>query len=632
MRRWKARLAVLVAVALVSNGPADAQVSGAASGAGGVGASASPLVTIAELRAHAVHLAADALAGRRAGTPGAERAARYVVAAFESAGLEPPADHPTYLQTFEFPVGVALGPDSRLMLQDGSRLATVFEPGRDFIPLAGSLSDRVIQPVFFAGYGISAPALGYDDYAGLDVRGRIVLVLRHGPEGENPGGRFDRYLSERHKAATARALGAKAILFVNGPASEGIDRLLSFAVDEEPGSMGIVALSITQAVAQRIAALGGGDLAERQRAIDKSGKPHSRLIENAVLNLRADLQARTRTTHNVIGVVRGRDPALADEAVIIGAHYDGLGLGGPGSLDPVPGEIHNGADDNASGVAALIELAQFFAYPTNRPDRTLVFVAFGAEEEGMLGSALFVAQPTLPVSDISAMLNLDMIGRLEEALVIYGVGSSESWPERIAAANADVGLSLELMPEGYGPSDHAAFYQRQVPVLALFTGVHEDYHRATDDVERLNVEGIERITALARRIVAGLANGVDRPGFDPSEYDPREIAIARPERDAGEVRLGAVPRPRAAGDGVTVERVVEGSPAAAAGVRQGDRIVGLGAHAVVTIYDYVRALGELVPDRPIRLAVVRGGSQVVLSITPVAAPAPVAVPSSESAP
>ncbi|HUP00890.1 MAG TPA: M20/M25/M40 family metallo-hydrolase [Gemmatimonadota bacterium] len=612
----------LVVASLATAPPASAQVSGAAGGAGAVGKAASPLVTAAELEAHVDYLSSDALAGRRAGTPGAERAALYVVRAFEAAGLYAPAKHPTYLQTFEFPVGVELGPDSRLVLQHGSRLVTIFQPGRDFIPLSGSAADLLVQSVVFAGYGISAPALGYDDYAGLDVKGRIVLVLRHGPEGDSPGGRFGRYLSERHKAATARAHGARAILFVNGPATERIDRLLPFGVDEEPGSMGIVAISITQAVALRIARVGGGDLADWQRAIDRDLEPQSRLIENAVLNLRADLEPQTRTTHNVIGIVAGRDPALAGEAVVIGAHYDGLGLGGPGSLDPVPGEIHNGADDNASGVAALIELAQFFAYPTNRPDRTLVFVAFGAEEEGMLGSALFVAQPTVPVPEIAAMINLDMIGRLEDELVIYGVGSSPAWPELIAAANREVGLPIELMPEGYGPSDHAAFYLRQVPVLAFFTGVHEDYHRASDDAEHLNIGGIERITALVRHVVARLANGVERPVFDPRQYEPRDVAPDPVEDLASGVRLGAVPRPGAPRMGVRIERVVEGSPAAAAGVRPGDRVVRLGGRSTDSIYDYVRALAELAPGRPARLIVERDGRPVSLSVIPEAAPVP----------
>ncbi|MFN2384336.1 MAG: M28 family peptidase [Gemmatimonadota bacterium] len=603
---------------LVAAAPAGAQLAGAAGGTGRATGAGSPMLTAQELESHVGFLAADALAGRRAGTPGAERAARYIVRAFQESGLAAPARFPSYLQTFAFPVGVELGPDNRLVLQYGSRLGTIFEAGRDFLPLAGSLADRIEQPVVFVGYGISAPPIGYDDYAGLDVRGKVVLALRFSPEGDSPGGRFGRYLSERYKAATAQAKGARAILFVNGPATEEIDRLIPFALDAAPADLGIVALSVTQAVARRIAATAGGDLSVWQAAINRTGRPQSRAIRGAVLNLRADLRPRLRTTHNVIGMLPGRDPRLAAEALVIGAHYDGLGLGGPGSLDPVPGEIHNGADDNASGVAGLLELAQFFAYPTNRPDRTLIFVAFGAEEEGMLGSARFVADPAVPLASLVAMLNLDMIGRLDDEVIVYGVGSSTAWPEQLAVANAELKLPLRTMEEGYGPSDHAAFYLRQVPVLAFFTGVHADYHRATDDAERLNLDGALQVTGLVRRVASQVANAVPRPAFDPRETAPRELAETPPPVATVPVRLGAVPAPTGADarGGIVIERVVEGSPAAAAGLLPGDRVMFIAGQTIDTVYAYVEALATLVPGRPVTLGVRRGEAPIELVVSP----------------
>ena len=608
--------ALAIVIGIVTPAAAQAQVAGAATGAGAIGAAGSPLLTAVELEQHVSHLASDALAGRRAGTAGAERAARYVVAAFQAAGLEPPSSYPTYLQMFEFPVGVELGSDNRLVLQHGDLRAMVFEPGIDFLPLAGSVADRVVQPVVFAGYGISAPDLGYDDYAGLNVSGKIVLVLRLSPEGDDPGGRFGRFLSERYKALTALERGARAILFVSGPATEEIDRLLPFRVDEKPQGMGIVAMTVAQAVGRRIVGMGGGDLGEWQRAIDESQRPHSRLVPNAVLNLRADLKPRTRRTHNVIGVVPGRDPELAHEVVVIGAHYDGLGIGGAGSLDPVPGEIHNGADDNASGVAALLELAQFFAYPTNRPPRSLVFVAFGAEEEGMLGSAQYVARPAVPLENSVAMINFDMIGRLEDELIVYGVGSSAEWRELIERANANVGLNLKLMSEGYGPSDHAAFYLRQIPVLALFTGVHDDYHRASDDIEQLNMDGIRWISALGLQLIRGLAEGSARPVFDPREFEPQQIT---PRVDIPvAVRLGAVPAPAGPAEPVIVDHVLEGSAAELAGVQPGDRIVRLGQRSVASVYDYVVALRELSSTGEHSMIVERDGERVRIIVDPLA--------------
>lgn len=615
--------AILIVAAGLSMGLAGSSRAQVASvtGSGSPGAGeASPVITRGELEGHVAHLADDALAGRRAGTPGAERAARYVVRAFQAAGLEAPSNHPAYLQTFDFPIGVELGPENRLILQQGDRRVMVFEPGRDFLPLAGSIADRIVQPVVFVGYGISAPEMDYDDYAGVDVRGRVVMVLRYGPEGEDPAGHFGRFLSERYKAATAAAHGASAILFVNGPATDEIDRLIPFQMDAEPGNLGMVALSISQTVGQRIAHTGGGDLARWQGEIDETGKPRSRVLSGTVVNLRSDLKPITRTTHNVIGLVPGYDPRRAREAVVVGAHYDGLGLGGAGSLEPVPGEVHNGADDNASGVAGLIELAQYFASGPNRPARTIVFIAFGAEEEGMLGSGHFVSHPVVPLTSVVAMVNLDMIGRLEDELIVYGVGSSEAWPDLIERANRDIDLPVRLMAEGYGPSDHAAFYLRQVPVLALFTGVHEDYHRATDDVDLLDYEGLTRVTSFVRRLVGQLAGPGSRPKFRPGTYDMagegREVPSATVTSEPVSLgrRLGAIPVPSGPEEPVIVERVEKGSPADRAGVRPGDRILSVDGTAIGSIYDYVRVLNQATPRSGSRLALERDGRTLELRI------------------
>ncbi|MGH7566273.1 MAG: M20/M25/M40 family metallo-hydrolase, partial [Gemmatimonadota bacterium] len=544
-------------------------------------------------------------------------AALYIVRALSESGLQPATGYPTYLQTFEFPVGVELGPENRLIVQHGSRLGTAFQPGRDFLPLAGSLADRIVQSVVFAGYGITAPSIGWDDYAGIDVEGKIVLVLRLSPEGDKPSSRFGRYISDRYKAANARAHGARAILLVNGPATEEIDKLVPFSVDEEPGSLGIVALSVTQTVGRRIVATAGEDLSMWQHLINRANQPRSRPIENAVVNLRADLRPRLRTTHNVIGIVPGRDPRLAHEVVVVGAHYDGLGLGGPGSLEPVPGEVHNGADDNASGVSALLELAQYFAYPTNRPERTIAFVAFGAEEEGMLGSAWLVSNPPWPLPDVVAMVNMDMIGRLGEELTVYGVGSSAGWHDVLERANREVGAPIVEMEEGYGPSDHVAFYLRQVPVLAFFTGVHEDYHRASDDVERLNLEGLYSVTRVVRQVVDELSGLPARLAFDPRQFEPRDIdEPVEDEPVRSPLKIGVVPGPADGLPGVPVEALIEGSAGVRAGVRAGDRVVEVGGRRIETVYDYVRALREVTSDATWRMVVERDGREVTLSFEP----------------
>jgi membrane-associated protease RseP (regulator of RpoE activity) len=304
----------------------------------------------------------------------------------------------------------------------------------------------------------------------------------------------------------------------------------------------------------------------------------------------------------------------------VGAHYDGLGLGGAGSLEPVPGEIHNGADDNASGVAALIELAQHFSFRANRPARTIVFVAFGAEEEGMLGSAHFVTHPVVPLSSVTAMINMDMVGRLRDELILYGVGSSEAWPDLVERANEDVQLPLRLMAEGYGPSDHAPFYLRQIPVVAMFTGVHQDYHRASDDADLLDYAGLAQVTTFVRQLVGRLAGTEERLTFRPSAY---EVAEERPETPVAEApgrpvsvgrRLGAVPVPAGPGEPVVVERIEAGSAADRAGVEPGDRILSLDGIPVESIYDYVRVLQRDVPVGAARLVVERDGRPLELEI------------------
>ncbi|MDX1624636.1 MAG: M20/M25/M40 family metallo-hydrolase [Gemmatimonadota bacterium] len=565
-----------------------------------------------ELAAHVRWLAADVLAGRRAGTPGAVQAARYVADRFRETGLEPAPDHPSYLQAFEFPVGVELGPENWMVLRrddpdEGEASAMLFTAGPDFLPLAGSARERVVEPVVFVGYGISAPTIGYDDYADVDVDGRIVLALRFSPEGDDPGGRFGRWMSERHKAATAAAKGARAILFVRGPATERIDRPIRFDPAERPGALGIAAASVTQRVARLIVSAGGEDLDGLQRAIDLTGRPHSRLLEDVEVGLEVDIRSRTETTHNVIGMVRGTDPARSHEVVVIGAHYDGLGRGGPGSLDPVPGEIHNGADDNASGVAALLELAEYFARPGNRPDRTLLFVSFGAEEDGMYGSARFVADPPVSLDSVVAMVNMDMIGRMRDELIVHGADSSTSWEPMLEEISALTGVPTRVVPDSRGSSDHAAFARRRIPVLSFFTGVHPDYHRSTDDFEGVDLAGLERVTGYVGRVVARLAEEPGRPTFDLRKppMPPRRVAAERERRG---IRLGAVPAPTSSGEGgagIVVEAVIPGSPAEAAGMAPGDRVVEVAGRAIASIYDYVAALEEHPVDRPLQLTVVR---------------------------
>jgi hypothetical protein len=315
----------------------------------------------------------------------------------------------------------------------------------------------------------------------------------------------------------------------------------------------------------------------------------------------------TLSSANVAGLVRGADPALADEAIVIGAHYDHLGWGGMGSLAPDEHAIHNGADDNASGVAGVIELAEWFA--SHPQPRTLVFAAFGAEELGNLGSSAWVADPPWPLESTIAMINLDMIGRLRAKLDVQGTGTSATWPALLDSLAADPGTpELARVPDGFGPSDHASFYGRQIPVLALFTGAHDEYHRPTDDLETIDPQGEVRVLELAARIVEAIADGREIPYAEAPVTERRAMAFR--------VGLGVIPDYGYADGGLLLASVRPDGAAAAAGLQAGDVIVELAGREVADVYAYTEILAGLEAGVAIDAVVHRGDETFTVSVTP----------------
>ena len=310
---------------------------------------------------------------------------------------------------------------------------------------------------------------------------------------------------------------------------------------------------------------------------------------------------------NVAGLVRGTDPALAEEAIVVGAHYDHLGWGGMGSLAPGDSAIHNGADDNASGVAGVIELAGWFA--AHPQPRTIVFAAFGAEELGNLGSSAWVADPPWPLESTVAMINLDMIGRLREKLDVQGTGTSTAWPALLDSLIADPGTpDLARVPDGFGPSDHASFYGRQIPVLALFTGAHDEYHRPTDDLETIDPQGEMRVLEFAARLVEAIADGREIPYAEAPVTERRAMAFR--------VGLGVIPDYGYADGGLLLASVRPDGAAAAAGLQAGDVIVELAGREVVDVYAYTEILASLEAGVPIDAVVRRGEETLTVSVTP----------------
>ena len=557
-------------------------------------------------------LADDAMEGRGTGTKGNDMAALAIAGWMDALNLAAPASG--RMQPFEANIGIRTGTQNEL---EGA------EYGKDWIPLGFSKPAEFSGEVVFAGYGIRAKDLGYDDYAGLDVKGKVVLALRFEPGENDENSPFDgkkptRYSDLRSKAIQAREAGAAALILVAPPQSaDEPDKLPPLKTMGPLSNAGIPVLQVTRAQADRWLAANAITLAQAQAAIDTTYKPASFALNNTRVAGRVDIDPQIAHTRNVIGVLPGRG-TLANEYVVVGAHYDHLGWGGQGSFKPDVHAIHNGADDNASGVAGMLCAARLLqdAKPAAVDQRTVLFVAFSAEEIGLGGSAWFVEHPVLgKVDNIAAMVNLDMVGRMQEhKLNVLGADSSKAWPVRIETANkAAPEVKISAGGDGYGPSDHSSFYAAGVPVLHLFTGAHEQYHSPEDDVALLNVAG----GADVARITAALADGL-RTGPRP---DYVRTSAAAP--DAGDSRgygayFGSVPdysTMEAATGGVKLADVRPNSPAENGGIRKGDVIVSMAGVTINNLYDMTFVLREHKPGETIEVVVMRADQPVTRRVT-----------------
>jgi aminopeptidase YwaD len=550
---------------------------------------------------HVRAMSAPELEGRASGTPGAERAARYIAAEMQRLRLRPGGDDGTWQQGFTVPTGIRLGDVNALSVLAPASGALAL--GRDFVPLTVSAEGRQEAELVFVGYGITAPDLGWDNYAGIQARGRIVLVLEHEPRRTDPAGPFRRpdayHYSERsHKIINARAHGALAVLFV--VAGEALPSLAGYAQ-----SQGILVAAVTPVVADALLAPGGVELDAAVRAIDTGPAPRSFALPGTRVALQVSLVRERGRAANVVGILPGRDARLRGEAVVIGAHYDHLGRGGQGSLAPeATGQVHPGADDNASGVAAMLGVARAFVESGGTP-RTLVFVAFAGEEMGLLGSAHYIRRPAHPLERTVLMLNLDMVGRLRSNTLYVSGADSGAGLRALVQAQAG-GLTLSMRGDPYGPSDHASFYAAGRPVLFLFTGAHADYHRPTDTWDKVDAGGLAEVTAFAVRIVDALAATVTPPAY---------ARVAAPGGASGRAGgygpfFGVVPEfGESEHPGVRVGGVRAGSPADRAGVRQGDVIVAFAGLTVRTLEDFTFALRGRRPGDRVEVTVLREGAE-----------------------
>lgn len=567
-----------------------------------------PEITAAEIKEHITYLASDEMKGRLTGSQEIEKAAEYIESEFKSYGLIPLFDG-KFTQTFSFISDAEAGSNNSLIIKYGSQ-EKVLKLSEDFIPMSFSGNGNVSGSLVFAGYGISAPELQYDDYAGLDVKNKIVIVLRYNPEFDNPHSDFENYSAFRKKASVAKEKGAAGIIFINGfyPKTEE-DDLQTLKYDRAAGIKDFPAVNVKREIIADIFSSSGKDLKALQEKMNKDKAPSSFLLENATVELTADINYIEKNGLNVAGYLKGTDPVLSGEYIIIGAHFDHLGMGAIGSLYKGKDEqIHNGADDNASGTTGLLELAEKFAADSSSLKRNIVFVAFSGEEYGLLGSNYFVEDPPVPLNKMAAMINMDMIGRMDDknTLIVYGTGTSAMWSSLLTEKNK-YDFKLSFTPDGFGPSDHSSFYAKQIPVLFFFTGTHTDYHRPSDDAGKINIDKEEAILKYVYDVVSGIDSNPLRPGY---------VSVPRKEGSANmqfRVYVGTIPD-YSATEGFKINGVAEGSPAQKAGMLSGDVIVEFGGKRISSIYDYMYAMNEHTPGDVVEVVVQRGEDKVKLSV------------------
>jgi len=465
-----------------------------------------------------------------------------------------------------------------------------------------SSSGGASGPLVFAGYGITADSLGYDDYAGLDVKNKIVLLLRYGPEGDNPQGEFGSYLSLRYKASNALRHGAVAMIVIPGPEPYPEDRLVRLQYDQA-GDAGIPAVSAKRGLFESLFIQQADSLAEIQAQLNLHKVGGGILFRDVEARIHTDLMYVHKNGENVIGYLSGTAPGARDSAIVIGAHYDHLGMGGPGSLAPGTRAIHNGADDNASGTAALLELGRYFSGSHTPLRHTIIFAAFSGEEEGLLGSKQYVREPPFPLNRTIAMLNMDMIGRPRDSiLIVGGTGTTPLWDSLLTAANRPYHWDLNTNREGYEPSDHLSFLVKDIPVLFFFTGIHRDYHRPSDDWDKLNYPEYTSVVRYIADVIRALDSLRVPLPFVPSERPVRRTVRYR-------VSLHIIPDYGANVRGLRISDVLPGGPAESAGLRDGDVIVQFGDREINNIYDYTYALQEFVPGAVADVIVVRNGNR-----------------------
>jgi hypothetical protein len=559
-------------------------------------------------------LSAPEMEGRGAGTKGIERAAHLIEQRYKSLGLQPAGTN-GYFQPFTLITGAELKDKNDLHVQQGTA-KTELKLNQDFVPFSFSTSGSVSGPVVFAGYGASAPEFGYDDYAGIDVKDKIVVLLRYEPSGfaaKNGNTGLTQHSQLVAKAINARNHGAKAVVLVNGKLGQGEEDLLTrFGTVSGPIDSGVVLVQVKNEEAAKWFQSAGKSLTAAQEEINNATKPASfNFPDNLHLSLSVDVEHAHATVNNVLAYL----PGQTDEYVIVGAHYDHLGRGNIDSLAPSQiGKIHPGADDNASGTAGVLELARRFAAMRGKLRRGILFMNFAGEELGLLGSAEWVTHPTKPPDKAVAMLNMDMIGRIQDDKVfIGGIGTGSTLKAAVDQAQTKAPLKIEYSASGYASSDHTSFVSKKIPVLFFFSGLHSDYHKPSDTWEKINSDAAVRLLALVSDVIDQLAAAPGRPEFRVV----KEETVGGVSGGGGGYGpyFGSIPDFGQIENGVKFSDVKPGSPAEKAGLKAGDILVQFGDRPIKNLYDFTDALRRSKVGDVVEVQVLRDGKPITAKVT-----------------
>jgi len=555
-------------------------------------------------------LTTPSMEGRGDGTKGLTRAARLIEERFKNLGLEPAGTH-SYFQPFTLITGAKLKSNNHL--QAGS---TEFKLNQDYVPFSFSTSGTASAAVVFAGYGATAGEFAYDDYDGVDVKDKIVLLLRYEPPGfaaKSGNNGLTQHAQLINKAINARNHGARAVVLINGKLGGGEEDLLTrFGSVSGPVDSGVILVQVKNAVAEKWFQAAGKSLAQVQEQINGSTKPASFAFPDSLhVTVDVSVESTQATVNNVLAYL----PGQTDEYVIVGAHYDHLGRGNFDSLAPSQiGQLHPGADDNASGTAGVLELARRFAPMQGKLHRGILFASFAGEELGLLGSAEWVKEPTRPIGKAVAMLNMDMIGRIkDEKVYIGGVGTGSTFQRVLEEAQKQTksAFKIEYSPGGYSSSDHMSFVTKKIPALFFFSGLHSDYHKPSDTWEKINPEDAVRLLDLVEKVSEQLASAPERPEF----ITVVENKSASTSGGGGYgPYFGSIPDFGQIENGVKFSDVRPGSPAAKAGLKAGDVLVQFGDKPIKNLYDFTDALRRSKVGDVVEVKVLRGTEAITVKV------------------